>query len=290
MSKTHVMVTMGTAERLIRSSSPLRGLRGSRIALLGLGLLLGGALARPEAIGRIGIPVWVWPNVLLLLVTGAVLWIGLRQREQARLMLAAFESLQLQEWEQAREHLGRLLARPVRHAPARAEALMGLGSLAEIGHRYDVAQRVYESILADVAANPVQLLMARIALAAAMLRTGQTADAIEIVDRLGRTSLPDSLKAHVELLSLFREVVMGQAADGIDRAEYRRGLFRKHLSTRAGFGYGLLALAYDRADRPDLARSCWEDATLLIPAGTLVQRFAELAPIAARYPAAERVL
>jgi tetratricopeptide (TPR) repeat protein len=281
---------MDTAERLVRLSRPPRGLRGSRMVLLGLGLLLGAALARPEFLARAGIPTWIWPHVLLLAALVMILVIAIRQRTQARLVLAAFESLQLQEWEQARENLTRLLARPVRHAPARAEALMGLGGLAEIGRHYDVAQRVYEAILSEASANPVQLLMARMALAAAMFRTGQTADAVDMIDRLDRTSLPESLKAHVELVSLFREVVMGQGGSGLDKAEYRRDLFRRYLSTRAGYGYGLLAAAYDHAQRGDMARKCWEDATLLIREKTLVERFQELEPMAARYSAVEHVL
>ena len=190
----------------------------------------------------------------------------------------------------ARTHLTKLLAKPVRHAPARAEALLGLGGLAEIGHSYDVAQRVYESILSEGAANPVQLLMTRMALAATLLRTGQTTDAVDMIDRLDRTSLPDSLKAHVELVSLFREVVMGQAARTLDKADYRRGLFREHLGTRAAYGYGLLAAAYDRGSQPSMAQKLWEDATLLIRVDTLVERFRELEPLAARYTAVEHVL
>jgi tetratricopeptide (TPR) repeat protein len=281
------MITMDVAERLIHASRPPRGLHGSRMVLLGFGLLLGATLARPEILAQIGLPGWVWGHIALLVVLTAILWVGLRQRTQARLLLAAFEGLQLQEWDKARDTLLRLLARPVRHAPARAEALIGLGGLAEIEHNYDVAQRVYESILQEAAANPVQLVMARMALSAALLRTGQTADAVEMIDRLGRTSLPNSMKAHVELVTLFREVVMGQAADTIDKADHRRGLFREHLGTRAAYGYALLAAAYDRAGRPEIARQFWQDATLLIPAKTLMERFRELAPLATRYPATE---
>lgn len=281
------MITMDMAEKLIQASRPPRGLHGSRMVLLGIGLLLGATLARPEILGQLGLPGWVWAHLVLLIVLFLMLWVGLRQRAQGQLMLSAFEGLQLQEWDKARDSLMRLLTRPVRHASARAEALIGLGSLAEIGHSYEVAQRIYESILSEAAANPVQLVMARMALSATLLRTGQTTDAVEMIDRLGRTSLPNSMKAHVELVTLFREVVMGQAADTIDKADYRRGLFREHLGTRAAYGYALLAAAYDRAGQSEVARQYWHDATLLIHARTLVERFRELAPLAARYPATE---
>jgi tetratricopeptide (TPR) repeat protein len=284
------MISMELAEKLVRASRPPRGLHGSRMALLGIGLLLGAILARPESVAQTGVPLWVWPHVVLVFLLALMLRTALRQQRQAKLMLAVFESLQLQEWERARTHLTKLLTRPIRHAPARAEALLGLGGLAEIGHSYDVAQRVYESILSEGAANPVQLLMTRMALAATLLRTGQTADAVEMIDRLDRTSLPDSLKAHVELVNLFREVVMGQAAGTLDKADYRRGLFREHLSTRAAYGYGLLAAAYDRGNQPGMAQKLWEDATLLIRVDTLVDRFRELAPLTARYTAVEHAL
>jgi len=281
---------MELAERLVRASRPPRGLHGSRMVLLGIGLLLGAILARPESVAQTGVPLWIWPHVVLVFILLMMLRTALRQQRQAKLMLTVFESLQLQEWDQARTHLTKLLAKPVRHAPARTEALLGLGGLAEIGHSYDVAQRIYESILSEGAANPVQLLMTRMALAATLLRTGQTTDAVDMIDRLGRTSLPDSLKAHVELVSLFREVVMGQAASTLDKADYRRSLFREYLSTRAAYGYGLLAAAYDRGNQPSMAQKFWEDATLLIPADTLVERFRELAPLTARYTAVEHIL
>ncbi|MHC4795756.1 MAG: hypothetical protein ACYTF1_03845, partial [Planctomycetota bacterium] len=96
--------------------------------------------------------------------------------------------------------------------------------------------------------------------------------------------------AQVELLSLFREVIMGQAAEGLEHAEQRSKLFRDHLSTRAGFGYGLLAAAYDRADRPGKAKKYWHDATMLVRPGELIERFSELKAISEKYPATEHIL
>ena len=120
-----------------------------------------------------------------------------------------------------------------------------------------------------------------------MLRTGQTADAVTLIDRLILQDLPGPLRAQVELLALFREVVMGHTHESVTRAEERVTLFRTHLSTRAGFGYALLAVAFERADQPAVARRYWHDATLLVPVKELVKRFGELEPIADRYPAVE---
>jgi tetratricopeptide (TPR) repeat protein len=285
------MVSLDMADRLIHVSRPPRGwLHGSRMALLGVGLLLGAFLARPELLGQTGIPTWIWPHIFLLILLALIVRVGLRQRRQSRLILEGFESLQLHEWDKARAALTRLLSQPIRHAQARAEALLGLAGLAEVDHSYDAAQRIFEAVLDEAVASPVQLLMARVSLAAVMLRTGQTADAVDLIDRINRSSLPESLRAQVEMLNLFREVTMGQSAHAIEQADYRRGLFRQHLSTRAGYGYALLAAAFDQGGQPEAAQRYWQDATLLVRPEELLERFVELKPIAARYAAAERAL
>jgi len=120
-----------------------------------------------------------------------------------------------------------------------------------------------------------------------MLRTGQTADAVALIDRLIRADIPEALKAQIELVALFREIVMGQSQDYLARAGERRRLFREYLSTRAGYGYGLLAVAFDRASQPHEAGRHWHDATLLVCPADLLGRFSELGPVASRYPSAE---
>ena len=284
-------MTIETIDRLIASSRPRRGLlRGSRLALLGLGALLGAYLADPDLFSPTRVPVWLLPQIVLLILAVLILQTAVKQRRLVKLMLAGFEAVQLRQWDQARDVLVRLLRHAVTPAQARAESLLSLASVAEADRQFDAAQRIYEAVLVENAADPLQLHTARVALAAAMLRTDQTADAVDLIDRLARVELPAALRAQVELLSLFREVTMGQADAGLARAEQRAELFRHHLSTRAGFGYGLLAAAFDRANQPAQAQRYWHDATLLIRPKELLERFEELAPIAAKYPAAEFVL
>ena len=83
---------------------------------------------------------------------------------------------------------------------------------------------------------------------------------------------------------------MGQAADALEKAEERTKLFRDYLSTRAGYGYALLAAAFDRAGRTDSAGKYWHDATILVSPGELLERFGELKTVADKYPSAEYIL
>ena len=80
---------------------------------------------------------------------------------------------------------------------------------------------------------------------------------------------------------------MGHPDMSVARAQERSDLFRTYLGTKAGYGYGLLAAAFDAIGQAGRARQCWHKATLLVPAERLVDRFHELRPIAQRYPAAE---
>lgn len=286
-----VMFDLETVERLIASSRPRRRwLGGRQWALLGLGAVLGAYLADESAFARAGLPAWLMVQILLVVLAALLAWSALRQRRRAKLTRVGFEAVLLRQWDQARAALMALLGRPVVPRQTRAEALLGVASLAETEHEYEAAQRVYEALLEERQGDPIQLHTARVALAAVMLRTGQTADAVQLIDELARAELPGALRVQIEMLTLFREVAMGQTADGVSRAEERRELFRRHLSTRAGFGYGLLAAAFERAGQPDSARRYWHDATLLIPPQELLDRFEELATVAQKYPAAEFAL
>lgn len=284
------MVTLETAERLIALSRPRGGLRGSSLILLGLSILLMAMLADPDVLGLRPPLRFLAPQTAFLGIVGVILNGIARHRRLERWAYQVFEAALLQEWDRAEPLLVRLLSSPVRHPQMRAELLLGLASVAEARQEYGAAQRIYESILGDQAGDPLQLHTARVMLASAMLRTGQLTDAVALLDRLARADLPEPLKAQVELIALLREVILGQAQDNLALADRRRRLFRDHLGTRAGYGYGLLAAAYDRADQPDAARRLWHDATLLIRPGELLQRFRELEPLAGKYPEAEIAL
>jgi len=277
-------------DALIASSRPKRRLLGSSsLILLGLSMVLGALWTEPGFIGNHPLG-WLVPQGVLIAMIVLVARGAARQRRLARVLAAALEAVQLRQWPQACEGLTEFLRHRIPFLTARAEALLALAATEEAVHHHENSQRIYEALLQENNADLVQLHITRVCLAATLLRTGRTTDAVRLIERLERVELPDPLRAQVELLSLFREVNMGQAQAGIERADQRRELFRQYMGTRAAYGYGLLAAAFDRVNRPDQARAFWQDATLLLKPAMLLERFDELKGVAEKYPAAEYAL
>jgi hypothetical protein len=80
---------------------------------------------------------------------------------------------------------------------------------------------------------------------------------------------------------------MGQFDDAAEVAVPRRAMFRKFLSTRAGYGYGLMSLVFHRIGDLTRAADLWRDATMLIPPAKLTGKYAELSICSEAYPAVE---
>ncbi len=282
------MLTVENTQELVAASRPPKGFfTYPRLILLSLIFLLTISLVAPKKLDISHPLLDLAPYVVMLGLMGMILYAVRRQRQLSRLMLEGMEAVQLKEWEKARQKLTELLRHPLRHERARAEALLALSQVAEADDNYEAAQFVYESMINEDVGDSLQLHNAKVGLAASMLRTGQTTDAVQQVDKLARKDVPEPLEAQVELLSLFREVYMGQTRDSVEQAEHRRQLFRKYLSTRAGYGYALQAAAFHRENQPDQARRYWQDATLLVRPNELLKRFEELSDVAASYPAVE---
>lgn len=282
------MIDLKTIDQLIRTSEPQRRWRrGSTIALLGLSMLLGAILASPSWKEGHVLLGWIVPHALLLTIVGLVAYDVWRQKKIGRLLNAAQEAVQWRDWERAGDLLRQMLSHPNRVPSMRARGLMALAAVAEGEQQYEAVCRVCDYLRREVSGRPVLRHMVEVSMAAALLRTGQTTDAVAMIDRLRGVDLPDSLRAHVELLALLREVSLGHAHEQLEQVEKRRELFRTHLGTQAAYGYGLLAAAFDRAGMPEEAAKQWHDATLLMRVEELVRRVPELAPIAARHPAVE---
>lgn len=281
------MLTVETAEQLIASSRHRGGLlKGPMLMLLGISVFLGGVSADTKFMPQGSLLAWLLPQVLIVALGVVLVYSVRKQRELARRLQESMEAVQLREWPRALQCLTRLLRRPVPHPAARAESLLALAAVAEADNAFEASQKIYETVLEERQADPIQLHTARVGLGAAMLRTGQTTDAVGLIDRLEREDLPGSLRAHSEMLALFREITMGHAADRLDRADTRRSLFRRHLGTRAGYGYALLAAAFDKAGNREQAARFWRDATMLVAPAELARRFDFLQHLVDDYPAA----
>lgn len=277
-----------TVNQLIRSSEPASRLwRGPMLILMGLSVLLGAAWANPDLLPAGRTLAYVLPQCLLVAIVAVIAWDGRRRRLIGRRLQEAMEAVLLQDWATARQVVCELLRCPIRQPTIRTQSLLALAAVAETDQHYDSAQRICEYILQTGIGSPLQQHTAEVALGAALLRTGQTTDAVALIDRLAVLDLPGPLKAQVELLALFREVTMGHADDSVRRADERKELFRTHLGTRAGYGYALMAAAFDRMQQSEPALRFWHDATLLIPPQELLKRFPEMKSVADRYPAVE---
>jgi tetratricopeptide (TPR) repeat protein len=246
-------------------------------------VMLGRRFGLPESFAGAAPAILVGALVLLA-------WRSGRRRRSCRSRLQrAWAHLQLGRPAEAAEELEAAMRRPL-PPPERSEAFMLLADLAERQGQYHSAARIYERLLDDPATEDPQRQEAQIALAAAKLRNEELTDALQILDRLARTEMGPAMKAAFELVRLFQQVFMGQFDDALAAFEERRRQFRRHLSTRAAYGYALLAAALDQAGRAPEAGRLWQDATTLLAPDELLREYRFLGPVGARYPATERPL
>jgi len=232
----------------------------------------------------------ILPWVLLGLLFGYSWITNARQNRRARLLTHAVECVQQEKSDEAETALLGLLSSPMHDGYARIQALLALAAVTELQHNSLASQAAYESIVADETKMPWQGRLAAVGLAWSMLNNDQLADAVTLLDRLAAQDHPPSIAAYVELVALYREVLMGQSESACQSETTRRDLFRQHLSTRAAYGYGLLAAAWDLRGNAERAAACWRDATPLMTTAKLTDRFKLLQPIADRYPAVESPL
>jgi hypothetical protein len=282
------MITTDSAEDLVRRVRRGRvGLRPRLAWLFLLALVVGVIVAGPSGLAGAPGALILLPQFLLV---GLVLWMWSRARRHQRAaarLTRLWEAVQLKDWAVAESLARELLTGVPVGPPARANALLALSAVADGQKQYDAAQHVLEAILQDRTTDPGQRYAARVGLAGAMLRNGQLTDGIDLIEQLSRNELPPPLRAQIELLNLFRSVTMGQVDTAVSRADERRELFRAHLGTRAGYGYALLAAAFDRAGDPARAADFWRDATTLVRPEECVDRFEDTRDVSRKYPATE---
>lgn len=227
-----------------------------------------------------------WFIVLLLLIGG---WLtAYRQRRRRRMITKVWENVQLEAWDEAGQTLESAMQGPIRSSNDRCQAFMLLAKVAEGGRQYESAAQIYETLLLERIGDGYQLQQVQLSLSSAKLRNEELVDAVHMLDRLAKVPMPLALQAARELIRLYQQVFMGHYEDAIENISERRSLFRRFLSTRAGYGYGLLAAAYHSLGRSGEAAELWLDATTLIKSRRLVEEYGFLSTVSETYPALER--
>lgn len=280
------MLSISLVSDLIRRSRPRRPTLVRIAAFAVAGCVLVVALIEPSGLWKDRYAALFVFQIALLAFVAWVWTRARRHRDAAAQLEQAWEAIHFRDWASAEDPLIRSLQRPMASSSGRLRGLLGLAAVADGEKQFEVARHVLESILRERIADRGLEAFVRAALAHTLLQTDQLRDAVEMLDRLRREDLPAPLRARVECTELWRLVRMGQDS-AVDQAEERRALFRRHLGTRAGCGYGLLAAAYDRAGREEQAAALWRDATLLIRPAELADRFPELRTVASKYTASE---
>jgi tetratricopeptide (TPR) repeat protein len=222
----------------------------------------------------------------VLMLTG---WFaGRRQRACRRAAVEAWERVQLDDWDGAEAVLDGLMCDGIRSGSDRGQAFMLLAAVAEHKGRYGEAAQIYETLLLRRIGDALHLQQAQISLAAAKLRNQELTDAVNLLGRLEQLPMPRSLAAALDVVRLYQQVFMGHYEDAVEELEERRALHRRHLSTHAAYGYGLMAAALHHLGRSSEAARQWSDATTLIPAERLVKEYEMLTPVLQAYPATRR--
>jgi len=229
----------------------------------------------------------VLPWAMLLVLVGLGWHMSRGHRDRRRRVNRAWERIQLEEWDAARPLLEKLFDAPISSSTDRAQAFVLLASMAEHDRQYDAAALIYEQLLRRRLGDPLTLQQAQIALAAAKLHNHELTDAVDLLNRLENVQMPPGLRATLDLVRLFQQVFMGHFDDAVAEFAARRDAFREYLSTRAGYGYALLAAALHHLGRKTEAAKEWSDATTLVRAERLIEDFPLLDEIAAAYPATE---
>jgi len=213
-----------------------------------------------------------------------------RQRHLSETATKAWDGAQLESWPTVEALLPELLSTPLRDADDRGRTLVLLAMLAEQRKDYEVAAHVYERVLRQRIGDGRLLQHVQLALASAKLRNEELADAVDLLGRLQQIEMPPSFRAIYEAIRLHQQVFMGHYADAVADLDARLKLFRRHLSTRAGYAYALLATAFHRLGNRESAQRFWQDATTLVDPDRIHNRFDVTRALIGAYPPAERPL
>ena len=197
---------------------------------------------------------------------------------------AAGELVQLRRWPQAGLVLEQILSRPSPSHLLRSQALMYLATVLARYHRFDDAIAVQNHLLDHALLDRNSAFALRVGRAMAMLREDHLFDADRAISEMRRLEGPEE-SAGLALVEIYRDVKTGHPDEAIDLFETKLPTLRDQLDHRVADAYALASRAYDLRGRDAEARDAWAKATLLVPPGELVRRYAEVKSIAEKYPA-----
>ncbi len=160
---------------------------------------------------------------------------------------------------------------------------------------YDAAIWAYDDLLKHIPPTDPASVQIQLQRTVAQLINGQLTDADDALRRLrGQIDVHPAVNATFRFAQLVQQVRTHHWTDAAAFASADLVDQLRPLGVEGGFGYGLVALACHRLAQDDphyhhQALLWWSRATLLLPIGTLVDRFAELEQIARLLPADEAV-
>ncbi|MGN6726222.1 MAG: hypothetical protein ACTHLZ_09910 [Tepidisphaeraceae bacterium] len=114
-------------------------------------------------------------------------------------------------------------------------------------------------------------------------RGGIGMEMMAIDDSLPAQPANPSAIASLRLVELYRDLKTGHTAEAIELFGQHLPQMRSGLGHRVAEAHALAALAYDRASRPLEAQQHFADATALQPLVELVLRYPELRPLTEKY-------
>ncbi|MCC6578949.1 MAG: hypothetical protein IT440_00790 [Phycisphaeraceae bacterium] len=238
----------------------------------------------------------VLPWMLLGGVIGAASWRAGNIRRLEDRVNYVHELAMLRHWPAALRLTWVLLPRVCASPPMHGRTVALLAHLLDQVKAYDAAIVAYDYLIDHLPSEHPGSIQLRLHRAMAQLSLDQLIDADDairrcrgVMDRFAGTAM----SATYRLASLFQMVRTNHFADAIEAGANLAEDLRP-LGVDAGYGHALMALSCHRLatagrdDLAELAKQWWATATLLLPAETLLWRFAELKPVMESLPASNR--
>jgi len=213
------------------------------------------------------------------------------------------DALALKRYPEVAGRLQGLMASPMRADQHRLRAMVLLATFLARNGRYDDALVVYNELTGTERVAGPSGAMVKIGRAMAMLQSdhlydadraitdlrrlidrGGAEDELQQIDSAAPAMPADALAiSALRLVELYRDVKTGHAEEAIASFEKNLPLLTAGLGHRVGEAHALVAVAYDRLNRPDDARQRFLDGTALQGIADILNRYPEVRPLIAKY-------